>query len=126
MSVWDKIFGKGEDHPRDGPAHSSDRHGFWKDLWKLRKSFEANIEHSGSVDIYDHFGTVPYNDNHVKQERRDVARPILLGISKVSKDDELKAQITALLAAFEAADLAQGLSAKIDAALPHASGTNDA
>lgn len=108
MSFWDWIFGKGKDVNRDGPAHSSDRHGFWRDLWKLQKRLRIDQEHSGSVDIYDHFGCHPYNDNDVKRERRDVARPALSVIAATSLDQEASKHARLLLTAFNAADAAQG------------------
>lgn len=104
MSFWDWIFGRGKHVPRKGPAHSSDRHGFWRDLWKLRKALDIDPEHSGSVDIYDHFGCAPYNDNDVKRERRDVARPILLTALIADEDSDLREHARLLLAGFNEAD----------------------
>lgn len=101
MSFWDWVFGLGKRVPRKGPAHSSDRHGFWKDLWKLRKSLGIEPEHSGSVDIYDHFGCAPYNDNPTKRERRDNARWALYALSN-------KPEARQLLKAFDEADKAKG------------------
>ena len=105
---WDSIpswiFGRGWHVPRAGTAHSSDRHGFWKELWRLRKALDIDVEHSGSVDIFDHFGCAPYNDNEVKQARRQQARPILLSISEAASESELARHAILLLAAFDVAD----------------------
>jgi hypothetical protein len=104
MNLWDWIFGRGKYVPRDGTAHSSDRYGFWKDIWKLRKFLNLDIEHSGSVDIYDHFGCAPYNDNEIKQERRRSYRPLLQVLAATSSDDELRQHARLLLDAFDVAD----------------------
>jgi hypothetical protein len=106
MSFWDWIFGRGRHVPRRGPAHSSDRHGFWRDLWQLRRKLNIDPEHSGSVDVYDHFGCAPWNDNDVKRERRDRWRP-LLQILRSARDEELAEHAEKLLEAFEVADEAK-------------------
>lgn len=104
MSLWDWLFGKGEHKRRKGPAHSSDRHGFWKDLWQVRRVLRIDPDHSGSVDIYDHFGCPPYNDNEVKRQRRGDARPVLLAAFAITPDDELRQHVQSLLSAFQRAD----------------------
>ena len=103
MNFWDWIFGRGKDEDRKGPAHSSDRHGFWKDLWKLRKFLDLDIDHSGSVDIYDHFGCAPWNDNETKRERRKQWRPVLRTLASHQSPD-VHIHALQLLVAFDEAD----------------------
>lgn len=105
MSLWDWLFGRGKHVPRRGPAHSSDRAGIFKDLWKVRKLLNIDPAHSGSVDIYDHFGCAPYNDNDVKRERRDAYRFVLAPLRAL--DGRLGKEVRALLAAFDEADAAK-------------------
>jgi hypothetical protein len=82
----------------------SDRHGFWKDLYRLRPALNIDEGPSGSQDIYDHFGCAPYNDNDVKRERRDRARLVLGFIDRAHPS---RGSADNLLDAFDEADRAK-------------------